>query len=83
MQTLLSGLVAFHKLAEPNGDGLVPELLALAQRDQTHARNGAVPLPVQSWSSGPAQGGPARQSHAACDVSILNAGARTKKTAAS
>ncbi|MEL7282561.1 MAG: hypothetical protein AAFY35_16025 [Pseudomonadota bacterium] len=54
MQNMLSGLAALHQLAASRGDGLIPELLELAQRDQRLLQQGAVPLNAPQTSSGPA-----------------------------
>lgn len=71
MQDFLSGLVSLHKIASRNGDGLIPELLELAQRNEELVRQGAVPLGVHAASSGPDPQVPTRQSLEEAGISIL------------
>lgn len=54
MQNVLFGLSALHRLAEGRGDGLIPELLELVQREEKIAQQGVIPLSIQPVSSGPA-----------------------------
>lgn len=72
MQNMLSGLAALHQLAASRGDGLIPELLELAQRDQRVVEQGAVRLNVPTQSSGPAQHFDATGDHSADNVTVLH-----------